>query len=398
MNTLKTGVLFLSLCVTAGCESRLVEFLDMGVGVDLSSAADLPAGEGDLAGRDLSGSNTDLARLDGNQGTDGPLFAGPPQVVATNPTNGAMNLCIPFGIEAVFDQPMDPATLVPTNFTLVAPGPAPVMGAVSYDTPSKTATFLPSSSLMANTTYTVTVTTGCKDAIGDPLAANKVWTFTTNATPCMQPVALRSLSTFVAVAGAGITNTNSGGVTVLNGDVGLSPLATCLGDGVPCSAIDPTINGTLYANDPAGKAAAAKADLVSAYNDAMARPPGTVEGDLSGLVLAPGVYTSGSTMLIATSGVLTLDGQGDQNSVWIFQIGSSLTVGTGAHVVLVNGAKAAHVFWAVQASSTLNSNVMFNGTVLAQASNSVEVGSVVNGRLLCTTGQITLKSDTINLP
>lgn len=158
------------------------------------------------------------------------------------------------------------------------------------------------------------------------------------------------------------------------------------------------INGTLYANDPAGKAATAKADLVSAYNDAQGRPAGTPKADLSGLVLAPGVYTSGSSMMIATGGTLTLDGQGDFNAVWIFQIASALTVGTGAKVTLINGAKAANVFWAIGSSSTLNANVKFKGTVLAQSSNSVGNNSTVDGRLLCSTGQITLLSDTINLP
>jgi hypothetical protein len=48
--------------------------------------------------------------------------------------------------------------------------------------------------------------------------------------------------------------------------------------------------------------------------------------------------------------------------------------------------------------STLDANVKFKGTVLAQTSNSVEVGCTVDGRLLCSNGAITLKSDTINLP
>ena len=181
----------------------------------------------------------------------------------------------------------------------------------------------------------------------------------------------------------------------------MSPLATCLGDGVPCSALDPKINGTLYANDPAGKAATAKADLVSAYNDAQGRPPGTlIVANLAGQVLAPGVYTSqpASSMDIATGGTLTLDGQNDPNAVWIFQIGSTLTVNTNAQVKLINGARAANVFWAVGSASSISANVKFEGTVLAQTANSVEVGAVVNGRLLCASAAISLKSDTINLP
>lgn len=393
MKTAHNAIVVLLLSVTTGCGQQLVEFLDLGVTDDMAARAPDLGGSDDLA----AGGAHDLAAENG--GADGGPST-PPRVVSTNPANGAMSVCIPFEIDGTFDRQMDPSTMVPANFTLTGPGMTPVSGSVSYDDRTRTASFLPSSSLSSNTKYTATITTGAADAAGVALAANKVWSFTNNASACLQPVNLRSLSTFVAVAGAGLTNTNTSPmeVTVLNGDVGLSPLATCLGDGSPCSAVDPTINGTLYANDPAGKAATAKADLVSAYNDAAGRPPGTVEGDLSGLILAPGVYTSGSSMMIATTATLTLDAQGDPNAVWIFQIGTALTVGTGAEVKLINGAKAANVFWAIGSSSTLNANVKFKGTVLAQASNSVEVGSTVDGRLLCSNGAITLKSDTINLP
>jgi len=148
----------------------------------------------------------------------------------------------------------------------------------------------------------------------------------------------------------------------------------------------------------AGIAAKAKADLVSAYNDGAGRPPGTVENDLSGMTLPPGVYTSGSTMSIAVSGVLTLDAKGDANAVWIFQVGSSLTVNNSAQVLLINGAKAANVFWAVAASSTIGTNASFKGSVLAVASNSVGTLSVVEGRLLSETGQVTLLSNTVTVP
>jgi hypothetical protein len=254
-----------------------------------------------------------------------------------------------------------------------------------------------------NTTYTATITTGAQDETGNGLAASKVWTFSTSNKPCVLPVNLRSLAKFVAVAGAGLTNSNTQlpAVTTLNGDVGLAPTGTCMSDGIVCNPAGgaPRINGTLYANDPAGKAATAKADLVAAYNDAQGRPKDvTVVGNLAGQILAPGVYWSGSTMDIAVNGTLTLDAQGDSNGIWIFQLGSALTANTGSKVVLINGAKAANVFWAIGSSSTRGSNVAFKGTVLAVESNSVGTGSTVEGRLVCTTGAITLLSNVITLP
>jgi len=321
----------------------------------------------------------------------------PPRITQVNPADGASGVCPNVQVSATFNEPMNANTLGALSFTLSA-GNAPVTGAVAYDAASQTASFTPAQPLSISTLYTATVTTGAQDENGNALASDKVWSFTTGSTLCQNAVNLGSLSSFVAVAGAGLTNTNSGGVTVLDGNVGLSPTGTCLGDGSPCSALDPVIRGTLYADDPGGVAAQAKADLTDAYNDAAGRPAGTLVDDLSGLTLPPGVYTSGSTMSIAVGGTLVLDAQGDANAVWIFQVGSSLTVNNSAQVLLLNGANADNVYWAIFASSTIGANTIFAGNVLAGASNSVLSGAVIQGRLLCRTGQISLIADTVTMP
>ncbi|OQY98294.1 MAG: hypothetical protein B6D36_17765 [Planctomycetes bacterium UTPLA1] len=321
-----------------------------------------------------------------------------PTVLSTSPVNTATGVPINKKINATFSEAMDPLTISIANYAVTGPGPTSVTGTVSYDAASDIATFVPIAELAPNSTFTARITTDVKDIAGNALMSAFVWSFTTDTSLAEAPVNLRSLSSFAVVAGAGLTNSNSAGQTTINGDVGLSPTATCLGDGSPCSALNPLINGTLYANDPGGVAAAAKADLLLAYADAAGRPPGTTVNDLSGMVLAPGVYTSGSTMSIAVGGTLTLDAQGDANAVWIFQIGSSLTVNNSAQVLLINGAKASNVYWAIFASSTVGTNVALKGNVLAGASNSMDTGSTVEGRLLCSTGQITLLSNTVTLP
>ena len=320
-----------------------------------------------------------------------------PTVILTNPDDGATNVPIDATVNATFSEAMDPLTITTATFKVAGPGTIEVMGTVLYDGLSLIGTFTPESDLLAATTYTATITIGTVDLAGNAMDADYVWSFSTGETPSsLMPVDLGTLSTFVAVAGAGLTNSNSSGITTLNGDVGLSPTGTCLGDGSPCTVSNPVINGTLYVNDAV--AAQAKVDLTAAYVEAMSRPVGTSVNDISGMLLTPGVYTSGSTMSIAVGGTVTLDGQGDANAVWIFQIGSSITVNNNARILLINGARAKNVFWAVFASSTLGSNVSFQGSVLAGASNSVGTDSVVVGRLLCRTGQITLLSDTITLP
>ncbi len=323
----------------------------------------------------------------------------PPFVVETMPFNTELDVPADTLVLAAFSEAMDPTTLDEVTFMVTGPGSVPVIGSLSYDPTSLVVTFAPDSPLMLGTVYDAVITTDAKDLAGNSMLLDYAWSFTTVFAPTgLQPLNLRSLESFVAVAGSGLTNSNSSGTTTLNGDVGLSPTGTCMGDGSPCTITNPVINGTLYINDPEGIAAQAKTDLVAAYVEGMALPPGTTVNDITGMTLVPGVYTSGSTMSIAVGGTVYLDAQGNPDAVWIFQIGSSLTVNQSAQILLLNGARAKNVFWLAFASSTLGGDVRFQGNVLAGASNSVGTDTVVVGRLLCTTGQITLLSNNITLP
>jgi type VI secretion system secreted protein VgrG len=137
--------------------------------------------------------------------------------------------------------------------------------------------------------------------------------------------------------------------------------------------------------------------LTTAYIDAAGRTvPTIVAGDLGGLTLAPGLYKSTSSLGI--TGILTLDGQGNSSSVFIFQVGSALTTATGSQVVLIGGAQAANVFWQVGSSATLGTYSIFNGTIMAQASVSLATGAALNGRALARVGAVTLDSNTLVNP
>jgi len=307
---------------------------------------------------------------------------------------------------------MNPATINTTTFTLKGPGGVSVAGAVTYVVATQIATFTPSTlPLATSATFTATITTGAADTFGNNLAANFVWTFTTSGVclpPPPLPIILGTSCNF-GILGATPVVSNVGPTIVTGGDVGISPAASITG--FPPG----TLTGTKHAGDAV--AATAQGNLTTAYNDAGTRAGGTfgvgagtgtvLPPDIGGLPGAffPGVYrTTSAQPSLGITGNVTLDGQGDPNSVWIFQIGSTLTTAAGnSHIILQNGATANHVFWQVGSSATLGVNVpgtatIFQGTIMAQASITLGTGAVLNGRALARTGAVTLDSNPVNVP
>ena len=306
----------------------------------------------------------------------------PPDIVAINVAAGAT--CVPLDqkISVTFDEQMDSLTINPSTFFITG-----VAGTVTFNVLSQTATLTPSAPLAANTTFTINVTTGAKDLGGVPLAAPFQQTFTTG--PCkvgaVPPVALCPfIGNFSVLAGSTVTNTGS---TVISGDVGVAP-------GTAVTGFPPGLaSGAIHKAD--GAAAQAKAALTAGYIDAAGRTGGaSVAGDLVGKTFTAGVYKSTSSL--ALSGDVTLDAQGDPAAVFIFQISSTLTTGSGSHVVLANGAKACNVFWQVGSSATLGTNSVFKGNILALTSITITTGVNLQGRALARNGAVTLDSDVIS--
>ena len=102
-----------------------------------------------------------------------------PLVLTTNPANLATNVPLNKVITITFNEAMNPATITTSSVTLTG-GTTPVAGVVAYN--GVTATFTPTSLLAVNTTYTGRVTTAVKDANGNALQQDYVWTFSTGAT------------------------------------------------------------------------------------------------------------------------------------------------------------------------------------------------------------------------
>ncbi|MCW2541238.1 MAG: hypothetical protein JWN95_2963 [Frankiales bacterium] len=197
-------------------------------------------------------------------------------------------------------------------------------------------------------------------------------------------IPLGTAAQFAVLAGSTITNT---GPTTITGDVGLSP-------GTAITGFPPgQVTGTVHAADAV--ALQAKNDLTAAYNDAASRATtATVPVELGGTTKTAGVYDSPAGTFGIT-GTLTLDGQGDTSSVFIFKAASTLITASASKVVLINGARAANVYWKVGSSATLGTYSTMRGNILALASITVTTGVTVKGRVLTQTAAVTLDTDTI---
>jgi hypothetical protein len=245
-----------------------------------------------------------------------------------------------------------------------------------------TAAFIPAASTHYDYLASFTVV-GPTPASG--MILQTTWSDTIVAAACPLPVNLGTAATYGVLASSTITST---GTTAITGDLGLSP----------GTAITGTITQTGTRNVANAAAATAIADLTTALTSAQGLTPAiTVATALGGQTLPCGVYNSAAGTL-AITGTLTLDAKGDPNAVWVFQMASTLTTAAGANIVLINGATANHVFFAVGSSATLGATNTFNGTIMALASATIGAGTTVNGRILAETAAVTLDSDTITVP
>ncbi|MBC5775865.1 DUF3494 domain-containing protein [Pontibacter sp. KCTC 32443] len=201
---------------------------------------------------------------------------------------------------------------------------------------------------------------------------------------------LGNASSYAVLASSQINNTGQTGIT---GNVGVSPGNTINGEsGLVVKS------GKIENNTPSATSAAQ--DALVAYNALYARTPvKNIGGNLgeSALPLGPGTYKI--TGDASFKGVLTVDGGGDVNSVFVFIIdGDLLTDAPAAGVLAMNGAQPSNIFWIVTGNVHLGGSTGFQGTIIAQNNITLDAGVVVIGRIMSLNGQINLNSNNVFLP
>jgi hypothetical protein len=200
-------------------------------------------------------------------------------------------------------------------------------------------------------------------------------------------VDLGTASTYAVLSGASVGNTVSAvGAphTTLRGDLGVK--ANTDPTGFPPGVVTGTQNvGNTAASN-------AHADLVAAYTEVAARPNGVpLAGALAGVTVGPGLYTV--TGAVSNTTTFTLNGGGNPNAVFVFQVSGALAMAAGSHVVLANGARASRVFWQVNGAGAVGAGSSFAGTLMALDAVAMGNGTMVNGRAFARNGALTLDAN-----
>jgi hypothetical protein len=139
----------------------------------------------------------------------------------------------------------------------------------------------------------------------------------------------------------------------------------------------------------------AKEDLMSAYTSFQNLTPTVTDhaAAFGSETLTAGIYSIGGAGSIG--GILTLDGQNNPNGKFVFKFGGAFTTGAASSIVLINGALPNNIYWIANGAAALAANVTFKGTIINNAALSVGAGCALNGKLLTTTGAITVLGSTL---
>jgi hypothetical protein len=92
-----------------------------------------------------------------------------------------------------------------------------------------------------------------------------------------------------------------------------------------------------------------------------------------------------------------LDGLGNANAFWVFQIPSALNAASGSMVSLINTGEDAGVFWNVGSSATLGSTTSFEGNILANTNITLITGAIMGcGGAYANTAAVNLDTNNIS--
>jgi len=209
------------------------------------------------------------------------------------------------------------------------------------------------------------------------------------------PILGSDLATFTVLGSSTVSNVPT---STIVGNVGVYAGSAITGfNSSPGVAVsDPQVTGGLV-HATTSTAQSAQSQLTTAITNLGSLGPGTtLAADLVGLTIFPGIYTvpAGTTNL---SGALTLDGQGNANAAWVFQMPSTLITSPNSVMNVINTGSGAGVYWNVGSSATIDFNTTFLGNILALTSIGMNTTATdLCGRALASTGAVTLQQNSLS--
>jgi uncharacterized protein YhjY with autotransporter beta-barrel domain len=201
----------------------------------------------------------------------------------------------------------------------------------------------------------------------------------------------QDLESFAIISGQSLTNT---GPTTITGNIAVSPGTSFTGAG------SVTQTGETFLADAV--ASQVQNDLTTLYTYLAQMPTssgGNLTGqDLGGMTLTPGVYNFDTSASLSAGETLILDGGGDPDAIFIINIGSTMTVGSDAQVILQNGAQGGNVFYRVGSSATLDTTADMVGQIVALTSVTMNTSATLGcGSAYARNGSVTLDTNTIGV-
>jgi hypothetical protein len=221
-----------------------------------------------------------------------------------------------------------PPIVAPTLAPIVASTPAPTLAPIAAITPAPTPA----------------------PTVAPSPAPTPAPTVAPSPAPVAIAISLEVCQNFAIHAGGALTLAAN---DIQHGDVGAGGVVTWAGAVIADGEY--IADTSVFAAETLARHAAAIAPREGAISlDAL---------EMGGMTFTPGTYHAGGGLLV-TSGSVVLDGQGDVNSVFLFQA-ISFTAAAGTVIELVNGAKAENVLWAMSSAFTVAADSVLEGSVLA---------------------------------
>lgn len=181
------------------------------------------------------------------------------------------------------------------------------------------------------------------------------------------------------------------------GNTGISHVTGNVGTNTGAITSFSNIDGVVHSPD--GTTSVCATDLLNAYSQLNAAIPTAFPGVLlgDGVTLTAGVYSIPAAASV--NNMLILDGEGNENAVFIFQVEGAFSSGASAEIKLINCARAANVFWKIEGAVSLAASTIMKGTIIANnAAISLGAGVTLEGRALSTTGAVAVNNVLAWLP